>query len=618
MSSKKRSLEQVKLARTYHVAKSDTDSAIYDFLSALDCPKSLAIWLLFKTGEHQQLVEMDIDPHHYIDAMAFRDAYAAYCFLSKADFFKLEVSKKDAALAKFFKYEEQCKQTNLRFMNPSFDPLNQGSNVWLLSATTRKIEQILGEFSPEEFVDQANWGPGVSTLLKGEHVSAVNKFHSENGITRDLYSLVETWFPVAYPLWSQHLVAQFGGTGFNHQVGNTIVTVPKNSKTDRVIAVEPGINLWFQKGIGTMIKKRLRRRGVDLSSQVRNQQLARRASKDASLATVDFSSASDSIARELVRTVLPPNWYQLLDACRTPLGVHGKSILRWQKFSSMGNGFTFELESLIFYAAALAVCDFMDVSSTDVNVFGDDVIIPNRCFELFSSFSAFLGFTVNQDKSFNSSGFRESCGAHWFDGVDCKPIFLKERLSNVQSIYKLANSVRFFAHRRCSYNGCDSQFRSTWYHLLKRVPKPLRFGISHGFGDAGFAVNFDEATPSVARDGFEGSYASGLIELGVTQEFDKDGMLLARLKNAGRAFAPYGVRNEPNRLIVAFNRQSQSRHEQLCSPTGIADIKYSHDTVSFGRLTDSAYGNMYTLRGVTRLKVSRLLIPQWYNLGPWM
>jgi len=564
---------QAKLARDHRMPWSVTDTAVFDFLSALDTPKSLAVWLLFSNNEHQQLVDIDIDPLHFENAKDFRDSYAAYAFLSKANFLKIDVSKEEQAYKKFFQYEELCKSTNKRFRNLALDPNYHGPNVWLLQATIQKIASILGTFKADEFVDTANWGPGVSTLMKGEHVSAINKFHSENGMTRDLYALVGPWFATAYPLWSEHLTLKYGEECFNYQVGNNIVTVPKNSKTDRVIAVEPGLNLLFQKGIGGMIKKRLLRWGIDLRDQKINQRMARAASVNGMHATVDFSSASDSISKELVRELLPPDWFQLMNCTRSSLGRHNNQVLRWEKFSSMGNGFTFELESLIFYAAALAVRDYLKVDG-DISVYGDDVILPTDCYALFASFSEFLGFRVNPEKSFSQGPFRESCGAHWYAGVDCKPIFLKERIQSVQAVYKLANSVRMLAHRYHSYGSCDSRFRRTWSHLFTRVPKPLRFGISSGYGDSGFVVNFDEATPAQASYGIEGYYTSALLEIGVTDSMDSVAVLLARLK------AVKGV-------------------------------------TIFGKLSTQGFGNNYTLRGRTKLKVSRVLIAQWYNLGPW-
>jgi len=565
MSHKSHSSLLAQLAKDYHAPSSITDDSIHNFFSSLNAPKSLAAWLLYKHGEYQQLLDLDVNPMDYNDPFRFRDDYAAVSFLSKADFLPLAVSKQDAAFSKFFKYEEKCSQTNFRFRNPALDPLYKGANVWLLNATIRKIDEILGGFSPEELVEGSNWGPGVTTVLKGSEVSALNKFREERGITRDLYSLVSPWFAEAYPRWSEHLTSTFGEHWADFQVGNTIVTVPKNSKTDRVIAVEPGINLWFQKGLGSMIRRRLLRRGVDLTDQTRNQRLSQQASSWGKLATVDFSSASDSISLEVVRNLLPSRWYTLLASTRSTVGVHNKRVIRWEKFSSMGNGFTFELESLIFFAAALAVCDYLHESTSDVSVFGDDVIIPNNCYDLFSSFSAFLGFTVNMDKSFSSSYFRESCGAHYFDGVDVKPIYLKGKVRDLQAIYKLANSVRNLAHRRNSHFGCDARFLRCWSGLVHRVPKPLRLRVSRELGDAGFCVNFDEATPSLAGDGFEGFRTWARLERAVTREDDGPAMLLTRLK--------------------------------------VPSTK--------------AFNNSYTLRGQTRTAFKRVLVARWYNYGPW-
>lgn len=542
-----------------------TDDIIMTFLSDLDCPRSLSVWLLYKHGEHGQLLELD-HPHHS-DIDEFRRAYIATEFLSKATFLKTGYDLKKRAFEKFLLFEQQCKKTNIRFRRPALDPLNNGSNVWLLNATRRKIASILGDISAEEFVSMADWGPGVSTLVKGEDTSASNKFRLDNGITRDLYSLVSTWFPFAYPCWFEHLSSSRKESTFDFQVGNRVVTVPKNSKTDRVIAIEPGINLWFQKSIGAAIRRRLRRSGVNLQNQGVNQFLAYVSSRDDHLATVDFSSASDSISIEVVRELLPPRWFQLLDLTRSRLGtMPDGSLIHWEKFSSMGNGFTFELESLIFFAAAQAVCEHERISSSEVSVYGDDVIIPNHCFLLFSSFSEYLGFSVNRQKSFSFGDFRESCGAHFKGGVDCKPIFLKERLRNAESFYKLANRIRNLAHRCNNYYGCDTRFRNSWTHLFERVPEPLRFKVSSQLGDTGFIVNFDEACPCRAGDGIEGFRTLALISVGVTRTAFDVPVMLARLW-----------------------QPSTQEH-----------------------------GNSVTLRGRTRTSLKRVLVSRWYNLGPWL
>nr|APG77231.1 hypothetical protein [Hubei levi-like virus 7] len=564
-TSRRRSADVLREARYFRAPSQTTVEAIFNFLSAIDTPKSLAVWLLYKNKEHDQLTSIDIDPGHYErNPYRFRLDLAAVSFLSKSKFLTTTFKKEEVAFKKFFKFEELCQETNNRFRHPSSDPLNKGPNVWLLAATKRKIERLLGDYSPDEFIDWANWGPGVSTLVKGEHVSAINKFHAGRGITRDLYSLVCTWFPVAYPSWHRSLSHSYGENYFIHEVGNVIVTVPKNSKTDRVIAIEPDINLWFQKAIGTMIRRRLRRVGIDLNDQTRNQQLARLGSKTLDLCTVDFSSASDSISLEVVRELLPPGWFQLLDTCRSKFGMLDSGPLRWQKFSSMGNGYTFELESLIFYAAAQACMEYLGIQG-EISVFGDDVILPTQAFDLFSSYSEFLGFKVNPDKSFASGYFRESCGSYYFDGVDCKPLFLKEKLVNVESLYKLANGIRLLAHRYGNYRSCDSSFRDSWTALVLRIPEPLRLRVPKDAGDAGLISNFDEAVPTRARYGIEGYYYRGLVGVSVKTSTEIEAVLLARL------WQP----------------------------------------------STQAHKNTYALRGRSQRMITNSLIPRWYDLGEW-
>lgn len=565
-----------------------TDTYIFDFLSSLDCPRSLAVWLLYESREHDQLVNMETDPLDFLRPSEFRDAYTATQFLSKSCFLKLTNDPEQVAIKKFDRYEQYCVETNNRFRNLAFDPKYSGANVWLHNAMIRKISRILGQFDAEEFVDSSGWGPGVSTSVKGVDVSATTKFRIESGITCDLASFVEPWFSMAYPNWLAYRVVGDEIPTFDETVirqrGNVVVTVPKTAKTHRVIAIEPGFNLWFQKGIGKMLRRRLRYHGIDLNDASRNQHAAESSSISGELATVDFSSASDSISLELVRSILPPDWFSLMDVCRSHYGVNrDKSTFSWAKFSAMGNGFTFELESLIFYASALACCEYLSLDTRDVSVFGDDVIIPASCYDLYQSFSEFLGFKVNPEKSFYSGCFRESCGSHWFSGLNCKPLYLKYRISNVETVYKTANATRSLAHRR-NYYGCDSKFGNCWHSLVYSVPNCLRFGVPFAKGDTGFAIDLSEEEaffrgswpfPSrQAGSGIEGRRYSCLTQAGVTRTTDHPSLLTARVW------------------------QLSDRSEGLSS---------------------EGTGNSYPLRGTVRMRVkTNTLVAYWPELGPWV
>jgi len=588
MSYDKRSKKEIsKLLRTFRAPGKLTLSAAEEIFSALNCPRSLTAYMLLKYGEYEQLVALECDPSHYNNVLDFRDAYAATKLLSKNNFLKLNYDRKEVAMKKFFEFEELCKQTNRRFRNLSLDPLYKGVNVSLLHAMTCKIDKLLGDWTPEELFDRGRWGPGVSTLIKGEHVSAVNKFQCETGITRDLYSLIQEVFPLAYPRWQEHLETLPGYPTFG--LGNVIITVPKDAKTDRVIAVEPGINLWFQISLGLMIRKRLFRYGIDLNSQSANQRLAKVSSSDDSMATVDFSSASDSISRKVVEELIPPRWLTLLDACRSHYGIHNERHQLWEKFSSMGNGFTFDLESLIFYTAAAVVCEHLKVP-VRVSVFGDDVIIPKECYELFVSFSEFLGFKVNQKKSFSDGYFRESCGSHYWNGVDVKPIFIKEMAQHPMGVYRLANSIRRLSFRRNgSYYGCDSSLRPVWKLLVRSLPKPLRVKIDDKLGDGGIISNFDEVSPSRARNDVEGYYVYHVTSVGVKQHSEANGLLLARL-------------------------DSLSTLEDFYTDL----LRDRTDYVTLRVDAQPSKGNDYTLRGRTKITLARSLVSRWTDLGPWI
>jgi len=587
MSYDKRSKKELlQSLRTFRVPGKVTLLAAEEFFSALDCPRSLSALILLRNKEYEQLVALECNPLHYNSAVEFRDAYAATKFLSKNNFLKLNWDRKEVALNKFFEFEELCKQTNNRFRNLSLDPLYKGANVSLLHAMTCKIDKILGDWTTEELFDRGRWGPGVSTLIKGEHVSAVNKFQCETGITRDLFSLLQGVFPLAYPRWQEHLETIPSYPTFG--VGNVIITVPKDAKTDRVIAVEPGINLWFQISLGLMIRHRLFRYGIDLNSQSANQRLAKVSSIDDSMATVDFSSASDSISRKVVEELIPPRWLTLLDACRSHYGIHNERRLLWNKFSSMGNGFTFDLESLIFYAAASVVCEYLRVP-VRVSVFGDDVIIPKECYELFSSFSEFLGFKVNQKKSFSTGYFRESCGSHYWNGVDVKPIFLKEMAQHPFGVYRLANSIRRLAHRRNSTYGCDARLRPVWKLLVGSLPPLLRVKIDDKLGDGGFISNFDEVSPSRARHGIEGYYVYHATSVGVTQHSETSGLFLARLD--------------------ALSTLEDWNTSLLRDRTDYLTLRVDGQPPK---------GNTYTLRGRTKILLAYSLVSRWTDLGPWL
>jgi hypothetical protein len=252
------------------------------------------------------------------------------------------------------------------------------------------------------------------------------------------------------------------------------------------------------------MKKRLGLYGVDLLDQGVNRSLAERGSVDGSLATVDLSSASDTVAYALVMSLLPPDWFDLLDRFRSERVEYQGVVIELEKFSSMGNAYTFELESLIFYALSLSVCEFLDIAGGPIfengrllsrrwpiSVYGDDIIVPTSAIELLYATLKWCGFTVNTAKSYHVGGFRESCGADWMFGFDVRPWYLKKEVSE-RSLY--------IAHNFFMRKGERSLARI----VLSRTVKKFRLFGPDGYGDGHLIGTYVLRRPREA--GWEGGY----------------------------------------------------------------------------------------------------------------
>lgn len=188
--------------------------------------------------------------------------------------------------------------------------------------------------------------------------------------------------------------------------GSRFSTVPKNNEKRRPINIEPFGNILTQRAVGVFLRSEIHRLyGVDLNSLAETHRL--RICDVDGIATIDLKNASDSVSLELCKFLLPKNLYSIIERCRSSmvLGPDGSYHIT-KKVSSMGNGFTFELMTLIL----MTICRTLDSQST---VFGDDIIIErSRAQELISILEN-VGFEINKEKSFIDGDFRESCGANF-------------------------------------------------------------------------------------------------------------------------------------------------------------------------------------------------------------
>lgn len=353
-------------------------------------------------------------------------------------------ARKVAAIEKWLATERLNSKTNQRLLldNPSFGFTGSRFEAdELIASAYHLIVETIGLEPPEDILN-GTFSNGASTAIKRQVGSVAKKFMDGADVTSDCW----THF-VTEVIKFQSLRGIAPKLGFFHPKkvgGNVLFTVPKNSAIDRCAAKEPELNMYAQKGIGDFIRRALRKKGIDLNDQTRNQRLALVASQSQRLATVDLSSASDSISSVLVSRLLPPGWFVLLDACRSKTTDVEGTIHENAMFSSMGNGFTFELETLIFWALVRSVCRFTRTRGT-ISVYGDDIICPASIVPLLIKVFHFVGFRINEKKTFYKGPFRESCGKHYHDGIDVTPFYIKSPILNQERLIHALNRLRFWS-----------------------------------------------------------------------------------------------------------------------------------------------------------------------------
>lgn len=388
-------------------------------------------------------------------------------FFQKRSDIDIGVDTKAAAWQTFKGTELRCFETNELLRKYSrggffFHPRVES----VLFQTQRKISAILGDLPPLEDI-RLRFGPGATTQVKKKDASVRRKLAQAFSVSEDAIRFLPDLL-AEVPLW-----AQVGSGTTVHDVlvhQGKVDFVRKTAKTDRTICVEPMLNGLVQLGIGDYIARRLRRQGVDLRDQTVNQRLARKGSLDGSLATLDLSSASDLIAKGLVETLLPFEWWDFLRAFRTEEVLTPEGPMRLEKFSSMGNGFTFALESLIFFCLAKASQEVSGPGA--VSVYGDDIIVPVAAVPLLVEVLTACGLTVNSKKSFWEGPFRESCGKDYFSGINVRPSYVKDALS-CRDIFKLHNHyVGMFWH-------APAEFLASLVDESCALWGPARFGDGH-------------------------------------------------------------------------------------------------------------------------------------------
>lgn len=393
---------------------------------------------------------------------------------------------KQAALEKFLHSNQLCKDWSL--------PKDQFGEIQIDSKTEmllNKFKLLIQDFwcisggpgigpqplvdDPRDILERARIGPGANVSANGGDF--YTKFFSSPLTCTSAY--LSRWYNryiSTFPDWERaEDVRCYSYGGAKIVEGSKLSFVPKNDKISRCICTEPTLNTYYQLGFAAHLEQRLLSRfGIDLQQQqFKNRDLARLGSLTDNLVTLDLSSASDSISLSMIRQFFPADfvrWLELLRCERTE--IPGRGTVELHMISSMGNGYTFPLETIIFSCVVQACLDWRGIpsgKSKDGNcwgVFGDDIICPSACADDVISLLGLLGFRLNLDKSFVQGPFRESCGSDFYLGAPIRGIYLK-RLDTYHSRYSAINQlIRFETQTGLSLENVIKL-------LLKETPKQL-------------------------------------------------------------------------------------------------------------------------------------------------
>lgn len=446
----------------------------------LDTPISLGVYLRMKYGEWDSYLAMRPVPHNYLDNSTgalqyFKDAQAIE-LLRKYPDLPVRIDRKQVAIDGFYAAEMQCYRTNQRLRpfleNFGLTPLHE--RIFPFVDDVRKIvRKILGPL-PADL--RLRFGPGATFESKGHpHASrftVADKMSMRLALTPGASDLAVYIYQSAWGRAILQANPHMSAPVFTR--GNRFTTVDKDATKDRGICIEPGGNVALQLAAGRVLRSRLKRFGIDLNNgQMLHRALARSGSLAGTLATCDLSSASDTVAHGLVKLFLPEEWYDLLSSLRSPMTWMPKSKgkqggwVRLEKFSSMGNGFTFELETLIF--AAITSVASKSLIGTNVFVFGDDIIYPARASADVLAALRYFGFTPNERKSFHDGPFRESCGGDYFAGFSVRPYYLDKTLDKPSDWISAVNGLR----RAADQISLDC-YRRTRNRALAQLPAFIR------------------------------------------------------------------------------------------------------------------------------------------------
>lgn len=373
-----------------------------------------------------------------------------YCFAK----YRLPSPKRaeEAAIRSFLNCNESCGVDRL-------SGLHTAEFTAVLVNARSIVTDIFGRFNPSEITPRH--GPGaVATGEKGDAKMRFSRYYSA---LADVFPYTEYFFVndrhISDLPTAVHRISKVWTST------SKMCLVPKDYRGPRVINEEPLEVQWIQQGLRLAMYRHLEthpltKQRVNFVSQDINRELARKGSKDSSIATLDMKDASNRVSLWLVRALYAgvPELLKALEATRsTAVDLPNGETIRLSMFAPMGSAVCFPVEAIVFYALAVSAIAYEENiphyrAAEMVHVYGDDLAIDTPVVKHVLRHLPRYNLLFNRDKCFTTGPFRESCGLDAFKGEEVTPIRLKEvwkcneKLQGNQLLSYVETSNGFYKH----------------------------------------------------------------------------------------------------------------------------------------------------------------------------
>jgi hypothetical protein len=326
------------------------------------------------------------------------------------------------------------------------------------------ISRVLGDYNHEELLLECDWAKKSSVGIPMRKASRAERYQVP--LTGSPSHIA--WYQFDYLNWDpspksylEKQVECLNDIYRQCEVLNAVLVL-KTFKSRRMIMANTTLGSFYTTGVGRVITKRLRRAGFDIRFlQERHRMLAREGSITGNTVTADQSLASDNITVELTKLLTEARWYHVLMKGRIGKIQLGTDIIETKTLSTMGIGFTFPFQTLLFLSLLEGIKRHFKLKGS-YSVFGDDLIYPIKFHRHVVEIFPTLGLVINEDKTFSSGFFRESCGGDYHRGLDVRPFHFGMEGARNMSFRK------FEAFLYSSING----LRCRWKE--EEIPETLR------------------------------------------------------------------------------------------------------------------------------------------------